>query len=76
MKKIDNNECLKEFGSYIKEARNWRNVTQTEVAQQLGISQTYYSYIENGQREVDLVLAVRICQELRLDMRDFITKFL
>lgn len=76
MKIIENSECLKEFGSYIKEARQWRNITQTEIAQQLGVSQAYYSFIENGEREVDLVLALKICQELRLDMRDFITKFL
>ncbi len=76
MKIIENSECLKEFGNYIKEARQWRNVTQTEIAQQLGVSQAYYSFIENGEREVDLVLALKICQELRLDMRDFITKFL
>lgn len=73
---IDNRECLREFGSYIKQARQWRNMTQTEVAEQLGIHQTYYSMIERGEREVDLVLALKICQELRLDMRDFITKFL
>lgn len=73
---IDNRECLREFGSYIKQARQWRNMTQTDVAEQLGIHQTYYSMIERGEREVDLVLALKICQELRLDMRDFITKFL
>lgn len=73
---IDNRECLLEFGSYIKEAREWRGMTQTEVAEQLDINQSYYSLIENGKREVDLVLALKICQELKLDMRDFITKFL
>ena len=73
---IDNRECLREFGSYIKEARKWRGMSQAEIAEQLGIHQTYYSMIERGIREVDLVLAVKICHELKLDMRDFITKFL
>lgn len=73
---IDNRECLREFGSYIKQAREWRNMTQSEIAELLEINQSYYSLIENGKREVDLVLALKICQELKLDMRDFITKFL
>ena len=73
---IDNRECLREFGSYIKEAREWRGMTQSEIAERLEINQSYYSLIENGKREVDLVLALKICQELNLDMRKFITKFL
>ena len=73
---IDNRKVLREFGSYIKEARGWRQMTQAEVAERLEISQSYYSLIENGEREVDLVMAVKICQELKVDMRDFITKFL
>ena len=73
---IDNRVCLKEFGSYIKQARLWRELKQSDVAEQVGISQSYYSLLENGEREVDLVLAVKICHELKLDMSDFIIKFL
>lgn len=73
---IDNRECLLEFGRYIKQTREWRGLKQSEIAEQLGINQSYYSLIENGKRDVDLVLAIKICQELNLDMRDFITKFL
>lgn len=73
---IDNRECLREFGNYIRDARKWRGLTQAELAEQLEIHQTYYSLIERGEREVDLVLAIKICQELKLDMRDFITRFI
>lgn len=76
MNKIENSVCLKEFGKYIKKARQWRSITQTEIADQLEITQAYYSLIENGEREIDLVLAMKICKELNLDMRDFIIKFL
>lgn len=76
MKKIENSECLNEFGSYIKEARQWRKLTQAEMAEALDITQGYYSLIENGERDVDLVLAMKICKELRLDMRGFIKQYL
>ena len=76
MKKIENSECLVDFGNYIKEARKWRNINQKEIAEELGISQAYYSMIERGEREVDLVLAIDICRVLHLDMRDYIKKYL
>ncbi len=78
MKKIENSECLIGFGKFIKEGREKRDMLQTEVAQLVGITQAYYSIIENGSkdRNVDLVLALKICQVLRLDLNDFIKPYM
>lgn len=73
---IDNSECLVGFGKFIKGGREQKGLYQTEVAQQLEISQTYYSLIENGERNVDLVLAMKICQVIGLDLSDYIHSFL
>lgn len=78
MKKIENSECLIGFGNFIKEGREKRGLLQAEVAELVGISQSYYSLIERGakDRNVDLVLALKLCRVLRLDLRDFIKPYM
>lgn len=78
MKKIDNSECLIGFGEFIKAGREKRDMLQTEVAELVGIAQSYYSVIERGSkdRNVDLVLALKICQVLRLDLNDFTKQYM
>lgn len=76
MKTIDNNECLADFGKFIREKREKTNLYQTDMAKLLGISQVYYSHIERGLRNVDLVLALKICQILNLDLNEYISSYL
>lgn len=79
MKKIENSECLVGFGEFIKEGRKERDMLQSEVAELVGITQPYYSLIERGMtkdRNLDLVLALKICRVLRLDMSDFISRYM
>ena len=78
MKKIENSECLAGFGKFIKEGREKKDMFQSEVAALVGITQPYYSMIEQGNkdRNVDLVLALKICQVLRLDINEFIKQYM
>jgi transcriptional regulator with XRE-family HTH domain len=76
MKKIENSECQNGFGEFIKRGREARGLTQVEVATLLGISRSYYNYIELGSRNVDLVLAMKICRVLRIDLSDYIKDYL
>ena len=78
MMKIDNSECQMSFGRFIREARKRKDLLQTEVAQLVGIPQSYYSVIENGakDRNVDLVLAIKICQVLEVDFSDFTKQYM
>lgn len=76
MKKIENSECLVGFGKFIKQGREKRDMFQSEVAMEVGISQAYYSYLERGEREIDFVLALKICQVLHLDISDFISSYM
>ena len=72
MKKLDNSVCLNDFGEFIRKERERRDLSQTEVATMVGISQAWYCRIETAKREVDLMTAMRICQVLKLDLSDFI----
>ena len=78
MKKIENSECQISFGSFIKEGRKRKDMLQAEVAQLVGIPQSYYSIIERGakDRNIDLVLAMKICQVLGLDFSDFTKQYM
>lgn len=76
MKIIDNSECLIGFGEFIRSKREQLGMYQQDVALELGISQVYYSQIERGIRNVDLVLAMEICKVLRLDLNDYIKSYM
>ena len=76
MKKIENSECQVEFGEFLKRGRTQRDMLQTEVAALAGITQAFYSQIENGIRNIDFVLALRLCQIIRIDINDFIKQYM
>ena len=60
-----------EFGKFIEENRRKKKISQKEVAEQLGISQSYYSCMEHGARNIDLEMAVKICNVLGINLQDF-----
>lgn len=76
MKTIDIRDCHEAFGKYLKSIRERQGLTQGEVAEKLGVTQSYYSRIENGVREVDLADAFNFCAALGTDIRDFINRYL
>lgn len=76
MSRKDNAECLRDFGDYIRTARERLGLSQAEVANSLGLHQTYYGKIELAKREVDLVTAMKICEILKLDLSDFVKRYM
>ena len=76
MKTIDAKDCHVAFGKYIKMSRERKGLSQSEVANILGVSQPYYSRIESGLRDVDLAFAFKICDVIGVDIRDFANRYL
>lgn len=76
MKIIENSECLIGFGRFVRAGRENKGISQQEVADHIGISQVYYSQIERGIRNTDLVMALKICQELKLNLNEYIKEYL
>lgn len=74
MKQIDKDKFSKEFGAFIREARESQGLLQADVAKKLYISRVYYTYIENGQRDIYFLLAVKICDVLHLNINDFVKR--
>ena len=65
-----------DFGLMIRDAREEKEMRQDEVAKLLGIGQSYYSLLENGKREIDLALSLKICTILEIDIRDFAKSYM
>jgi DNA-binding XRE family transcriptional regulator len=73
---INSKECHIQFGKFIREAREQNKLYQWEVAEKVGVTQSYMSYIERGERDVDLVLAMKICEVLNVDIQIFIKQYI
>lgn len=74
MKTTDKEKITTEFGSYIRDARENRGILQADIAEQLGVSRSYYCLIEAGKRDIYFTLAMNICQILKLDINDFMKR--
>ena len=74
MKTIDKDKITTEFGSFIRETRESRGILQADIAEQLGVSRSYYCLIEAGKREIYFTLAMNICQILKIDINDFMKR--
>ena len=53
-------------GEYIRAARERKGLKQREIANAVGITQSYYSNIESGKREMSYRLATKIFEVLDL----------
>jgi len=60
------------IGSYIEEARTKVNMTQSELAQQIGISSCNMHKIEKGKRFPSYRLSLKICDVLNIDKIAFL----
>lgn len=53
-----------EINAAIKIAREFRNYTQEYVASSIGVSQSYYSKLENGHFRISQAIIQRLCKAL------------
>lgn len=75
-KKREDIECQQNFGEFIREARKRRGLRQEDVAAKLKITKSYYGHIERGERNVDFILAIRICKILGLNLNEFLEDYM
>lgn len=66
------NRALKLIGSKLQAARKLKGLTQQEVADRVGISRTYYSQIENGDRDPATTVITNIAKALDVNIADIL----
>lgn len=62
-----------DIGTKIKRLREYKNISQTVLASQLGIAQNTLGLIENGDtKKIDFLLMDKICKIFEVDFNYFI----
>lgn len=56
----------------LKEMRQKRGITQVELAEKLGVPQSFVSKYESGERQLDILELRQICQLNGISFVDFI----
>jgi transcriptional regulator with XRE-family HTH domain len=67
-------ERIINIGPRLKQRRKEMRIKQTEMAKELGVSQTYLSNIEGGRTNCSITLFVDICNYLNV-MPDYLTLY-
>ena len=65
-------KSLMRIGKKLQAARKLKDLTQQDVADNVGISRTYYSQIENGERDPATTIITSIAKTLGVDISDIL----
>ncbi|WP_448204694.1 helix-turn-helix domain-containing protein [Azospirillum sp. sgz302134] len=60
----------------LRELRQDKGLKQTEVAERLGLPQSYISKYESGERRLDVIEFIDLCAVLGVDPREIIGRLL
>jgi len=63
-------ETLKSLGKKVQKLRQEQNLTQEDLAHQLGISRVYMGYIEQGRESPSLKLLMKISRKFKVRVED------
>lgn len=67
------------YQAFLRLLRSWRDdagLTQVELGDRLGVTQTFISKVERGERRLDIVEFAEWCEALRLAPEDAWNRFL
>jgi len=59
----------------LREVRKKADLRQADVAERLGVPQSFVSKYETGERRLDLVELKRVCEALGTNLVDFVRRF-
>lgn len=61
---------------WLKEKRLERGLTMAQLAEKIGITESYYSYIEAGERQkkMDITLAIKLSTTLDMPFLDILER--
>ena len=59
------------FLEQLRKAREEKGLTQTELAERLGQTQSFVSKVERGERRIDVIELMAYCGAIRISFIDF-----
>ncbi len=69
---MDKNELLLKLGERVKEIRNQKGLTQTELANKIGKDHPSINKLENGKVNPSYYFLYEVAQGLEVDIKDLI----
>lgn len=63
------------FRRLLKELRGEKKLTQRQLARRLKVPQSYVSKYETGERRLDFVETVYVCQAMETSIEEFVSLF-
>ena len=72
MKIPNENRQREKFLFLLKDIRQKRGVTQVELAEKLGVPQSFVSKYESGERQLDILELRQICQFIGISFDNFV----
>ena len=75
MKTVTSSACNIALGNFIKEKRRSKKLSQLEVASSLGLTQSYFSRIESGERSVDPAIMINLFHLLDVQPMEFFSQY-
>lgn len=63
------------LAALLREAREASGLRQADVAERVGMPQSFVSKYETGERRLDLVELEQVCSALGIGLLDFVTRY-
>jgi transcriptional regulator with XRE-family HTH domain len=63
------------FRTMLRELRQRKGITQTQLSERLRLPQSYVSKYETGERRLDFVETLFVCEALEIPIDEFVKEF-
>ena len=64
------------LASLLRQVRLNANLTQSQLAEKIGETQSYVSKYESGEQRLDLIELESVCNAVNISLTDFVEKYL
>lgn len=64
------------LASLLRQVRMNANLTQSQLAEKIGQTQSYVSKYESGEQRLDLIELETVCNAVNISLTDFVEKYL
>ncbi|MCO5109578.1 MAG: helix-turn-helix domain-containing protein [Burkholderiaceae bacterium] len=64
------------LAALLRQVRLDANLTQSQLAEKIGQTQSYVSKYENGEQRLDLIELETVCKAVGVSLTDFVEKYL
>ncbi|MCW8901003.1 MAG: helix-turn-helix domain-containing protein [Gammaproteobacteria bacterium] len=75
MQKSIHSQTYAAFLKHLYETREKAGITQEELAERLGVTQSFVSKCERGERRIDIIELREFCMAMNITLEKFIRQF-